>query len=198
MTSTWPSCNTQGFQVGLGCQFGLSKAQALATRFWVWAVFHGNDGENEKRIEKELSNPRMEWLSLCSAKSKSLLGMCCKLCSLRCLSCANLHRPFSGAVNEPILLACTFRAALPGVSPLNCTPGGSKRRKTCLTGNGLKMSIMPRLAARRQAIGVLATEIHIPRNSKIFSHPRRVPLKDGTVFIVFPLRTLMVIYSYIY
>ena len=140
----------------------------------------------------------MEWLSLCSAKSKSLLGMCCKLCSLRCLSCANLHRPFSGAVNEPILLACTFRAALPGVSPLNCTPGGSKRRKTCLTGNGLKMSIMPRLAARRQAIGVLATEIHIPRNSKIFSHPRRVPLKDGTVFIVFPLRTLMVIYSYIY
>jgi hypothetical protein len=49
MTSTWPSCNTQGFQVGLGCQFGLSKAQALATRFWVWAVFHGNDGENMRK-----------------------------------------------------------------------------------------------------------------------------------------------------
>ena len=129
MTSTWPSCNTQGFQVGLGCQFGLSKAEALAEHI---------------RKGAELSNPRMEWLPLCSAKSKSLLGMCCKLCNL---SCAKLQRPFSGsAVSEPILLpACTFRAALPRCFTTKITPGGSKRRKTCLTGNGLKMSMMPRL-----------------------------------------------------
>ena len=139
----------------------------------------------------------MEWLSLCSAKSKSLLGMCCKLCNL---SCAKLQRPFSGsAVSEPILLpACTFRAALPRCFTTKITPGGSKRRKTCLTGNGLKMSMMPRLrrgfcnwfcfrsqvfllrgvalAAKRQAIGVLATEIHIPRNSSQDLHPRSVHL----------------------
>ena len=126
--------------------------------------------------------------------------MCCKLCSL---SCANLHRPFSGAVNEQILLACTFRAARCFTTNLHARR--VQEEKDLPHWEWLEnvhdaeaFLVAGCRSGRRQAIGVLATEIHIPRNSKIFSHPRRVPLKDGTVFIVFPLRTLMVIYSYIY